>query len=214
MTHSPDIRLDVGRSERIGMPEAVLCEFKTPEQCATAVSGLLARTDDCVIATRITPDQHALLSALDPDAKDGTTMVWRPRPAAGTTVSIVSAGTSDLPVAAEAALTLQALGHHATTTTDVGVAGAHRLLDSVEEFNGADAIIVVAGMEGALATVVAGLVGHPIVAVPTSVGYGTSFEGMAALLTMLSSCAPGISVVGIDNGYGAACAVHRILQRR
>lgn len=195
------------------MPEAVLCEFKTVEQCVGAVTQLIDSTSDAVVATRITDQQRSELTSLRPDIAEATTMVWRPRQPSGGEVAIVSAGTSDTPIAAEAELTLVAMGHTASRTTDVGVAGVHRLHSAIESFADADAIIAIAGMEGALPTVLAGLVPHPIVAVPTSVGYGSSFEGISALLTMLSSCAPGISVVGIDNGYGAACAVHRILQR-
>ena len=124
----------------------------------------------------------------------------------------MSAGTSDVPVASEATLTLRALGHTVVPVTDVGVAGLHRLQSAITEFEHADVVIAVAGMEGALPTVLAGLTPQPIIAVPTSVGYGSAFEGLTALLTMTASCAPGIAVVGIDNGYGAACAAHRILQ--
>ena len=126
--------------------------------------------------------------------------------------TVVSAGTSDLTVAGECRLTLEALGHEVTSLTDVGVAGLHRLLSELDTLEPAEAIVTIAGMEGALPTVLAGLVAQPIVAVPTSVGYGTAFEGQTALLSMMTSCAPGIAVVGIDNGYGAACAAHRILR--
>jgi NCAIR mutase (PurE)-related protein len=213
MTPSPDLRLDTLRTDRIGMPEAVLCQFKSIDQCIAAVTQLMDTTSDAVVATRITDAQWPELIALRPDIAEATTMVWRPRQPSGGRVAIVSAGTSDTPVAAEAELTLVAMGHAAARTTDVGVAGVHRLQSAVAGFDDADVVIAIAGMEGALPTVLAGLVPHPIVAVPTSVGYGSSFEGITALLSMLSSCAPGISVVGIDNGYGAACAVHRILQR-
>jgi hypothetical protein len=125
---------------------------------------------------------------------------------------VVTAGTSDLPVATECRLTLEALGHSAGVISDVGVAGLHRLVTVLPELESADVLVVVAGMEGALPTVLAGLVAQPMVAVPTSVGYGTAFEGQTALAAMMTSCAPGIAVVGIDNGYGAACAVHRILR--
>ena len=212
MTHSPDLRLDVERSQRIGMPEAVLCEFKSVEQTTAAVQGLL-ETGDAVVATRVTEAQRPELDALEPTIVDLTTMAWNPRPATGRSVAIVSAGTSDVPVASEAAVTLAALGHEVRRVTDVGVAGLHRLQSAIPEFEQADVIIAIAGMEGALPTVLAGLTGMPIIAVPTSVGYGTAFDGITALLTMMASCAPGISVVGIDNGYGAACAAHRILGR-
>ena len=196
------------------MPEAVLCEFKSIDQAVDAVVGLLQSSSDAVIATRITDIQKAKLVALRPTAHVGTTMIWRPRPSTGLTAAVISAGTSDAPVATEAALALEAMGHGVIRTADVGIAGMHRLLDALSEFETSDAIIAVAGMEGALPTVLAGLVGQPIIAVPTSVGYGSAFEGVTPLLTMMASCAPGIAVVGIDNGYGAACAVHRILQTR
>ena len=211
---SPDLRLDTERALRIGMPEAVLCQFKSVEQCLAAVEGLLAGSDDVVIATRIGADQRADLLNLLPDLHDDSTMVWRPRDSSGWVAAVVSAGTSDAVVANEAALTLMALGHDVVRTADVGVAGVHRLTAALPEFETANAIIAVAGMEGALPTVLAGLVGQPIIAVPTSVGYGSAFEGVTPLLTMMASCAPGIAVVGIDNGYGAACAVHRMFQSR
>ncbi len=211
---SPDLRLDTERTLRIGMPEAVLCQFKSVEQCLAAIEGLLAGSDDVVIATRIRPDQRSKLLDLRPDNHDDSTMVWRPRAPSGRLAAVVSAGTSDAVVADEAALTLTALGHGVIRTSDVGVAGVHRLTAALPEFETANAIIAVAGMEGALPTVLAGLVGQPIIAVPTSVGYGSAFEGVTPLLTMMASCAPGIAVVGIDNGYGAACAVHRIFQSR
>ncbi len=211
MTSTPDIRLDTTRSQRIGLPEAVLCQFKTVDQTIAAVSGLID-AGDTVIATRITAEQRPRLAALEPQLTGLSTMAWQIRPASGRTVALVAAGTSDGPVADEAAVTLSALGHTARRITDVGVAGVHRLQAAVPEFEKADVVIAIAGMEGALPTVLAGLVSRPIIAVPTSVGYGSAFEGLSALLTMLSSCAPGISVVGIDNGYGAACATHRILQ--
>lgn len=211
MTTHPDIRLDTSRPQRIGMPEAVLCQFKTVDQTTAAVTGLID-AGDTVIATRITDEQRPKLEALRPQLTGISTMAWQARPESGKTVALISAGTSDVPVADEAAVTLAALGHTARRITDVGVAGVHRLQAAVPEFERADVLIAFAGMEGALPTVLAGLVSRPIIAVPTSVGYGSAFEGVTALLTMMSSCAPGISVVGIDNGYGAACAAHRILQ--
>ncbi len=192
------------------MPEAVLCQFKSIDQTTAAVQGLL-EAGDAVVATRLTEEQRPKLQALRPDLADLTTMAWNPRSSSGRSVAIISAGTSDVPIASEAAVTLAALGHDVRRITDVGVAGVHRLQAAIPEFEDADVIIAIAGMEGALPTVLAGLTGMPIIAVPTSVGYGTAFDGMTALLTMLASCAPGIAVVGIDNGYGAACAAHRIL---
>ena len=216
MSADPDVRFDHGRPQRIGMPEAIFCAGKTVEQCVRIVTDLLTpgldRTDT-VIATRATTEQLAALRTLGPVADAAGTLTWRHRPPTSATVAIVSAGTSDLPVAEEARLTLEALGHATVRRTDVGVAGLHRLLDVLPVLAEVDVIIALAGMEGALPTVLAGLVPQPIIAVPTSVGYGTSFAGATALLSMMASCAPGIAVVGIDNGYGAACAAHRMLGR-
>ncbi|MDH3296100.1 MAG: nickel pincer cofactor biosynthesis protein LarB [Acidimicrobiia bacterium] len=212
-------RLDLDRSHRIDLPEAVYCQSKTVEQTLSILRELLAGEGpgDAVIATRVTPEQQQALIGLQPSATatSGTlsTLSWRHRPPTGATAAVVAAGTSDLAVAGECRLTLEALGHQVTALTDVGVAGLHRLLGVLPELEPVDVIVAIAGMEGALPTVLAGLVAQPIVAVPTSVGYGTAFEGQTALLSMMTSCAPGIAVVGIDNGYGAACAAHRILRR-
>lgn len=204
-------RLDLGRSERLGLPEAVYCAGKTVQQCVDIVASFLANGDDAVIATRATDEQQAALLELAPDAHSGTTLTWRHRAATGRTVSVVSAGTSDLPVADEVRLVLTAMGHEAIALTDVGVAGLHRLTEALPEITANDIVVALAGFEGALPTVLAGLIPHPIIAIPTSVGYGTAFEGMTALHSMMASCAPGITVVGIDNGYAAACAAHRFL---
>lgn len=209
-----DARLDFDRSKRINLPEAVYCLHKTTEQCRAIVADFLAQGTDAVIATRATPEQQAALATLEPDASAGGTLTWRHRPATGATVAVVAAGTSDLPMADECRLTLEAMGHTTTAITDVGVAGLHRLLAVLPRLEEADVVIAVAGMEGALPTVLAGLVAQPVIAVPTSVGYGTAFEGQTALHGMLTSCAPGITVVNIDNGYGAACATHRIVSTR
>lgn len=206
-----EARIDLERTKRIDLPEAVYCEGKTVEQCVSIVTSMIANGSDAVIATRTTPEQIAALQDLAPTTEAGTTLVWRPRPSTGKTVAVVSAGTSDLPVAHEVATTLRAMGHEALLVTDVGVAGLHRLLTALPEFDDADVVIALAGMEGALPTVLAGLIAQPLIAVPTSVGYGTTFGGATALLSMMASCAPGIAVVGIDNGYGAACAAHRIV---
>ncbi len=215
-----EARLDRDRTRRIDLPEAIYCESKTVEQCVRIVSDLLTNGDpgDAVVATRATPAQYEALLELEPSAFVGpataghATLSWRHRPASGRTAAVVAAGTSDLAVASECRLTLESLGHRVETVTDVGVAGLHRLLDTLPSLDGAQVIVAVAGMEGALPTVLAGLVPQPLVAVPTSVGYGTAYEGQTALLSMMTSCAPGIAVVGIDNGYGAACATHRILR--
>lgn len=206
-----EARIDLERTKRIDLPEAVYCEGKTVDQCVSIVTSMIANGEDAVIATRATPEQVVALRQLEPASEAGTTLVWRPRAATSKTVAVVSAGTSDLPVAHEVATTLSAMGHEALMVTDVGVAGLHRLLTALPEFDDADVVIALAGMEGALPTVLAGLIAQPIIAVPTSVGYGTTFGGATALLSMMASCAPGIAVVGIDNGYGAACAAHRIV---
>ena len=206
-------RLDLARTERIDLPEAVYCRSKTVDQCVEIVASMLDDGTDAVIATRTTDDQFAALAELAPEATGAGTLVWRPRPDTGATAAVVAAGTSDLPVAEECRLTLEALGHGVDLTVDVGVAGLHRLLDVVPSLAAADVIVAVAGMEGALPTVLGGLVAQPLIAVPTSVGYGSAFEGMTALAGMMTSCAPGVAVIGIDNGYGAACAAHRFLRR-
>ncbi len=208
---APEARLDLDRSSRIGLPEAVYCRSKTASQCLDIVRSMLADGNDAVIATRATEDQQLALAELGPAAHAGSTMTWRPRSPTGVSAAVVAAGTSDLAVAEECRLTLEAMGHGVESIVDVGVAGLQRLLDVLPSIRSADVIVAVAGMEGALPTVLGGLVAQPLIAVPTSVGYGTAFEGQTALASMMTSCAPGISVVGIDNGYGAACAAHRIL---
>ena len=208
----PDARLDLDRTARIDLPEAVYCLGKTVPQCTDIVSAMLAEGRDAVVATRATAEQQEALSALDPDAHTGSTLTWRHRPPTGATAVVVAAGTSDLPVAEECRATLVSMGHDARSIVDVGVAGLHRLLDALPGIEDADVVVAVAGMEGALPTVLGGLIAAPLIAVPTSVGYGTAFEGQTALASMMTSCAPGIAVVGIDNGYGAACAAHRILR--
>lgn len=208
----PEARLDLGRSSRIDLPEAVYCRSKTPAQCVDIVASMLADGHDAVIATRATEDQQLALTELDPTVHVGSTMTWRPRPPTGASAAVVAAGTSDLSVAEECRLTLEAMGHRVDSIVDVGVAGLQRLLDVLPAIESVDVIVAIAGMEGALPTVLGGLVAQPLISVPTSVGYGTAFEGQTALASMMTSCAPGISVVGIDNGYGAACAAHRILR--
>jgi NCAIR mutase (PurE)-related protein len=205
-------RLDLSRTARTGLPEAVYCQGKAAGHALAIVERLLADGDDVVIATRVTPEQAPLLDALLPQSAGAGIRTWRHRPSTGRRVAVVAAGTSDLPVADECRLTLSALGHDAYAVTDVGVAGLHRLTAALPEIEPAEVIVAIAGMEGALPTVLAGLMRQPIVAVPTSVGYGAGLEGVTALLSMLASCSPGIAVVGIDNGFGAAYAVHRMLQ--
>ena len=196
------------------MPEAIYCEGKTTAQCVQAVSEMLYNENftDAIIATRANPDQYSALLELDPTSAHGSTLSWRHRPAQNFTIGIVSAGTSDLPVANECKATLEALGHSTFTVTDVGVSGLHRLTVALPEIIEADIVVAIAGMEGSMPTVLAGLVPHPVIAVPTSSGYGSSLEGITAFLSMTASCAQGIAVVGIDNGFGAACAAHRASQ--
>ncbi len=211
-------RVDHHRALRQGVAEAVYGPGKTPGQVAAIVRELLAHSDSPIVVSRANPDQvHSALEANPGGAVhmvEGhpATIVWRaaaPRPER---VVLAVAGTADLPVATECAAVLGAHGLDPVQLTDVGVAGVHRLLVSVDALAEADAVIVVAGMEGALASLVGGLTPAPVVAVPTSVGYGASLEGVTALLAMLASCASGITVVGIDNGFGAAMAVRRLLK--
>jgi len=212
-------RVDHHRPLRQGMAEAVYAPGKTPHQCAAIVSELLEDAADApVVLTRADPAQVEAALAASPEgtAHGGQphTVVWRPQDRSGATALVLTAGTADLPVADEAAVTLEAHGVEARRHDDVGVAGLHRLLAVGDELVTADALVVVAGMEGALPSVVSGLTARPVVAVPTSTGYGAALEGVTALLAMLSSCAAGVAVVGIDNGYGAACAVVRLLPPR
>ena len=206
-------RVDHHRALRQGLAEAVYAPGKTPEQCAALVAELLAEDDaGPVILTRADEDQvHSATIANPNGTRTGRTVVWRPRLERPGRVLVVTAGTADLPVAEECAATLTAYGFRPSRLTDVGVAGVHRLTASLDELLEADAVVVIAGMEGALASLVGGITPAPVVAVPTSVGYGAALEGVTALLAMLSSCAAGMTVVGIDNGFGAACAVARIL---
>ncbi|MCH1512640.1 MAG: nickel pincer cofactor biosynthesis protein LarB [Acidimicrobiales bacterium] len=216
MRKSEEICLDFDRTQRINMPEAVYCEGKTTDQCLEIVQQMLENenSDDAVIATRATEEQFDALLTLQPDAAKYSTLSWRHRPSTDFTVGIVSAGTSDVRIASESRITLEALGHSTFTVTDVGVSGLHRLTEVLPSLKKADVLVAIAGMEGSMPTVLAGLVPQPIVGVPTSSGYGSSLDGVTALLSMLASCAPGIAIVGIDNGFGSACVAHRISQLR
>ncbi|SHN15476.1 nickel pincer cofactor biosynthesis protein LarB [Cryptosporangium aurantiacum] len=214
----PELRLDHRRLARTGIAEAVYAPGKTPAQCAAAVSGLLGDPDGGpVLLTRANAEQAAAALAANPGGvrtdtgPDTALLAWRPAAPRGQNTIVLTAGTADLPVACEALATLTAYGVQATLLADVGVAGLHRVLAVVEPLRAADVVLVVAGMEGALASVAAGLTTAPILAIPTSVGYGAGLEGVTALLAMHASCSPGIAVVGIDNGFGAACAALRIL---
>jgi pyridinium-3,5-biscarboxylic acid mononucleotide synthase len=201
------IELDHDRARRRGYPEAVYCEGKTPGQ-VSAVARAVKTPGTTTLFTRASPAHaEAVLSVL-PDARydeDGRILAWPPEPPAprGGRVLVVAAGTSDFGVAREAQLTAAYLGRAADLVTDVGIAGLHRILARLDQLRSARVIIVVAGMDGALPGLVAGLVSAPVIAVPTSVGYGAALGGLAPLLTMLNSCAPGVAVVNIDNGYGA-----------
>ena len=211
-----DALVDHHRSLRQGMPEAVYGPGKSPEQCVRIVAELLTNGVGPVLLTRSSDAQTKAVLAEHPGAIERSgTLLWRaPSSSREERVLVVSAGTADVPVVDEAVVTLQAHGFDADRLVDVGVAGLHRLLAHLDRITSADAIIVVAGMEGALASVIGGLTAVPVVAVPTSVGYGAGLAGVTALLAMHASCASGVSVVGIDNGFGAACAIARTMGRR
>lgn len=203
-----DLDLDHGRALRRGYPEAVLCDAKTPDQVRRAAAECREAATGAVIFTRADEARAAAVLAELPDAlhvPEAGLLVWPAQPPepTGGLVVVLSAGTSDLPVAREAELTARHLGRRTRLVVDVGVAGLHRVLGHLDLLRSARAVVVAAGMDGALPSVVAGLVPAPVVAVPTSVGYGANLGGVAALLTMLNSCAPGVAVVNIDNGYGA-----------
>lgn len=211
-------KVDHHRELRSGLAEAVLGEGKTPGQIQTIVAELLGQGDDAVLVTRAGRDQFTAVKKIEPEAsysEAARLIVARKanRPPDGIVV-VACGGTSDLPVAEEAALVSEALGLKVERLTDVGVAGVHRLLAHQETLDRGDVVIVVAGMEGALPTVVGGLVSSPVIAVPTSVGYGAGGGGITPLLAMLNSCAPGVAVVNIDNGFGAAVFAASILRSR
>ncbi len=214
-------RIDHHRGLRNGFPEVIYAEGKSPQQVAEIFQRMTEQRDFArnILATRVSQESADAVRAVCPTA------VWEPlgRTLTATVspveyreghVAIVTAGTSDLPVAEEARVTCEMFGCHAILRSDVGVAGIHRLFDNLDELRQAKVIIVIAGMEGALASVVGGLLHQPIIAVPTSVGYGANFAGLSALLGMLTSCAAGITVVNIDNGFGAAAAACRIISAR
>lgn len=206
--------VDHHRHLRQGAPEVIYCEGKTVPQVRAIAQKMIEKCSD-VLATRAGKDVYKSLKALDKRAdfnEAARTVVIehkKKKPTEGT-VLIVSAGTTDIPVGEEAAVTARAMGSRVETMYDVGVSGIHRLFSRKDTLYSARVIVVVAGMDGALPSVVGGLVDKPVIAVPTSVGYGASFGGIAALLTMLNSCAPGIAVVNIDNGFGAGCMAHKI----
>jgi NCAIR mutase (PurE)-related protein len=201
------------------MPEVVFCQGKTAEQVVVIVGRLLAK-EGRALATRAPTETAEAVQAAYPQARWHAAarvitlgeVATPPCAEDAPFVAVVTAGTSDIPVAEEAALTLEFLGHCVRRVYDVGVAGIHRLMNRLDLLRQAQVVIAVAGMEGALASVLGGLVACPVVAVPTSVGYGASFGGIAALLAMLNSCAPGVAVVNIDNGFGAAVHAHQIMR--
>jgi NCAIR mutase (PurE)-related protein len=218
-------KVDHHRALRNGFPEVIYCPGKTTEHIVAIVERLASRSRT-VLASRASAEVAAAVLAVHPQAVyhelprmlviPGTVALspeeeaMRPKPRG--TVLIVSAGTADLPVAEEAAITASEMGSPVERLYDVGVAGIHRLLGNQQQLHSANVLVVVAGMEGALASVVGGLVSRPVIAVPTSVGYGASFHGLSALLTMLNSCATGVGVVNIDNGFGAGYLAHLINQ--
>jgi NCAIR mutase (PurE)-related protein len=215
---SPHCTPDVDRERRIGFPEVIYCPGKTDEQLRTVARALFAAHPN-VLATRATPAQAALLQELDARvcySEMGRVVYLHldRAPRGRGEIAVVSAGTTDIPVAEEAACTAEVMGSVVRRIYDVGVAGIHRVLRRRDELEACEVVIVCAGMEGALPSVVGGLTSRPVIAVPTSVGYGASFQGLAALLGMLNSCAPGVTVVNIDNGFGAAYAACRINRRR
>jgi len=213
-----DALVDHHRSLRQGMPEVIYGPGKSPEQCVAIIQEMLDHSNEPVLITRTTTEQIAALEPIITETtsiRSGGCVLFRPPEFVDPqpNVLVITAGTSDIPVADEAVITLAASGIDATRLHDAGVAGLHRLLAHLDQVTAADAIIVIAGMEGALASVIGGLTSCPIIAVPTSVGYGSGLEGVTALLAMHASCASGISVVGIDNGFGAAVALSRMLKR-
>ncbi len=213
-------RVDTSRRDRCGFPEVIYCEGKTPADVLGISETILAK-DSVLLATRATPAHYETLAAKFPEAvfhgrARCITLEKTPMPKNDGSVGVLCAGTSDLPVAEESVVTLEVFGNRVEKIFDVGVAGIHRLLAERERLEACNVLIVVAGMEGALPSAVAGLTSRPIIAVPTSVGYGASFGGLAALLGMLNSCGSGVTVVNIDNGFGAAyaaAAINRLLHK-
>ncbi len=211
--------VDTGRQTRRGFPEVIFCQRKTKDEILRIARELDRDPDAPLLLTRLEPRVYSFLKSrlkglsYNRKARAAFRKGRRPTPAAAGDVLIVTAGTSDIPVAEEAALTLGLMGVTVRRLYDVGVAGVHRVMDRTDILRRAAVIIVVAGMEGALASLVSGLVSCPVVAVPTSCGYGSSFEGLSALLTMLNSCSPGIAVMNIDNGFGAGYFAGLVVRR-
>ena len=208
-------RIDHHRGIRDIFPEVIFCPGKSPVQVAILVERMSLAGSN-VLATRADVEVYGAVSSRVPEAEfhpaARMVTVVKKQPVWCGTVAVITAGTSDIPVAEEAAVSLEIMGSEVRRIYDVGVAGLHRLLDKLDEINQAQVLIVVAGMEGALASVVGGLTARPVIAVPTSIGYGANFGGLSALLSMLNTCAPGVGVVNIDNGYGAAALAFAILK--
>ena len=208
-------RLDHHRHLRSGQPEAIFCEGKSPDQLIAIIRKMNAAKSD-ILATRLSPEVLKKIKPKLPKkaqyhATSRTLVIRQKKNAKGVgLIVVVTAGTSDIPIAEEAVVTAELFGSRVETIYDIGVAGIHRLLDNVDRLRKARVVIAVAGMDGAVASVVGGLIENPVIAVPTSVGYGASFNGVAALLTMLNSCAQGVATVNIDNGFGAGCMAHKI----
>lgn len=212
-------KLDTHRSLRTGFPEVVFCQGKTAEQTVRIVSAL-TQNHDRIIATRITPEVAREVVATIPEAThypvarmvviDKGNHGKTSRTKKGKYIMVLTGGTADIPVAEEAAITAETMGSRVERSYDVGVAGLHRVLSQRERIMGANALVVVAGMEGALPSIIGGMVAKPVIAVPTSVGYGANFGGLSALLAMLNSCAAGVTVVNIDNGFGAGYFAHLV----
>ncbi len=207
--------IDYDRQKRTGVPEIIYGAGKTKEQIAGIISQMLKHNQQNILATKVNLEKYDYLKEQFPNFQYdqlSQTFVYNGQPFSMNKglIAVVCAGTSDLPIANEAAITARFLGNKVIQINDVGVAGLHRLLNRMNDLNQASVIIVIAGMEGALASVVGGLVSVPVIAVPTSVGYGANFHGLSALLSMLNSCASGVSVVNIDNGFGAGYMAHTI----
>ncbi|AND83375.1 nickel pincer cofactor biosynthesis protein LarB [Clostridium tyrobutyricum] len=201
-------KIDNSREMRVGYPEVIYCAGKTVAQVKGIVEAMMDNKDN-ILGTRATKEQYEAVKKICPKAKYNEqariiTIKNKKIEMSKTYIAVVTAGTSDIPVSEEAALTAEIFGEKVERIYDVGVAGIHRLFSKLELIRGAKVVIVIAGMEGALASVVGGLVNKPVIAVPTSIGYGANFNGLSALLSMLNSCASGVSVVNIDNGFGAA----------
>lgn len=213
-------KVDYGREIRQGFPEVIYAEGKTKEQTAEIFLALANKSEGCVMATRANIEKFEAVQKLTPNAKydEAARIIYLERNLKivdeSRYILVLTAGTSDIPVAEEARLTAHLLGQSVKTCYDCGVAGIHRLFSHIEEIQNANVIIVIAGMEGALASVVGGLTAKPVIAVPTSIGYGASFNGLSALLSMLNSCASGVSVVNIDNGFGAGVLAAKINKMR